>query len=148
MSSNVAGIESVLALHEDQGEDSLGRSFEFQYMQQQIGVEEQTQAYFYFSDPFIRRLVSPETKIAQLRRMQARAEMEMLVSGAMLYILDGNRHRPSKHQLITQGYIPDYFENRDYQINDDLIVSSAQFGTIARPKPVPPSSRERAGSIR
>ena len=136
LSSNVTGIERVLALHEDQGDESLGRSFEFQYMQQQIGVEEQTQAYFYFSDPFIRRLVSPETKIAQLRRMQARAEMEMLVSGAMLYILDGNRHSPSKQQLITQGYIPDYFENRDYQINDDLIVSSAQFGTIARPKPL------------
>ena len=127
-------LTRVLELHERGGRDSLGQSDEFRYMQQQLGIASTTEAYFYFSDPFVRRLVSPGVKIAQLRRMQARAEMEMLAAGAMLYLLDGDRVVPSKRQLITSAYVPRYFEDRDYTISEDLIVRSASYGTIARPK--------------
>ena len=132
LSDNTRGIERVLALHDSRGKDSLGQSAEFLYMQQQLGIAENTDAYVYLSDPFIRRLVSPEVKVAQLRRMQARAEMEMMTAGAMLYLLDGNRHAPGKQQLISQRYLPEYFADRDYSITDDLVVASERYGTIAR----------------
>ncbi len=136
ISSNLHELRRVLSLQGEGGEDSLGQSAEFLYMQQQIGVEDETQAYAYFSDAFIRRLVSPEVKIAQLRRMQARAEMETLVSAALLYLLDGNRHIPSKEQLIQHRYLPTYYERRDYTLSDDLIVTSETYGSVARLKPL------------
>jgi len=129
-------IDRMLALYPKRDKGSLGNSSEFLYMQQQLTIADSTQAYLYFSDPFIRRLVSPAVKIAQLRRMQARAEMEILVAGAMLYLLDGHRNVPDKQQLIDRGYLPAYFEDRDYTVGEDLVVSSPTWGTIARMKPL------------
>ena len=109
-------------------------------MQQQLTIGDATQAYLYFSDPFIRHLVSPEVKIAQLRRAQARAEMEILVAGAMLYLLDGHRNVPGKQQLVDRGYLPRYFEERDYTLSENLVASSPTWGTIARLKPLDEAS--------
>ena len=136
-------IARMLALDARRDRGSLGNSSEFLYMQQQLTIGENTQAYLYFSDPFIRRLVSPEVKIAQLRRMQARAEMEILVAGAMLYLLDGHRNVPSKQQLIDRGYAPVYLEERDYGISEDLVVSSELYGTIAELLPLDPGAVTR-----
>ena len=133
-------IDRMLALNPKRDKGSLGNSSEFLYMQQQLTIGDTTQAYLYFSDPFIRHLVSPEVKIAQLRRVQARAEMEILVAGAMLYLLDGHRNVPSKQQLINRGYLPRYFEDRDYTLSEDLIVSSPTWGTIAKMKPLDDAS--------
>jgi hypothetical protein len=94
VSSSSGELASVLALQDEHGKGSLGRSDEFLYMLQQMGVQDSTEAYFYLSDSFIRQLVSAEVKVAQLRRMQARAEMEMLVAGALLYLLDGHKTVP------------------------------------------------------
>jgi len=136
ISSSADELSAVLAANDNRAKNSLGRSSEFLYMLQQMGLEESTDAYFYFSDPFIRHLVSPEVKIAQLRRMQARAEMEMLVAGALLYLLDGHKSVPSKDVLIAWNYVPRYFENRDYTIGEDLIVNSDTYGTLAALKPL------------
>jgi HEAT repeat protein len=136
LSTNRNEVDRMLALNPKRDKGSLGNSSEFLYMQQQLTIGDSTQAYFYFSDPFIRRLVSPGVKIAQLRRMQARAEMEILVAGAMLHLLDGHRNVPGKQELINRGYLPGYFEDRDYTIGRDLIVSSPAWGTIARMKPL------------
>ena len=133
-------IDRMLALNPKRDKGSLGNSSEFLYMQQQLTIGDATQADLYFSDPFIRHLVSPEVKIAQLRRVQARAEMEILVAGAMLYLLDGHRNVPSKQQLIDRGYLPRYFEDRDYTLGEDLIVSSPTWGTIAKMKPLDDAS--------
>jgi hypothetical protein len=62
--------------------------------------------------------------------------MEILVAGAMLYLLDGHRNVPGKQQLIDRGYAPRFLEERDYTISEDLIVSSAEYGTIANLKPL------------
>jgi len=136
ISSRSEELSSVLALQEKQGKNSLGRSDEFLYMLQQMGVQDSTEAYFYLSDAFIRQLVSPEFKIAQLRRMQARAEMEMLAAGALLYLLDGHKTVPTKQVLIAWDYVPRYFEDRDYMISEDLIVTSKMYGTIATLRPL------------
>jgi HEAT repeat protein len=136
ISTSAPELRAVLQLQAGRREKSLGQSDEFLYMQQQLGIESSTSAYFYLSDPFIRRLVSPEVKIAQLRRMRARGEMEMLAAGAMLYLSDGNRHVPSKENLVRLGYVPAYFLDRDYTLDDRLVVTSAQYGSIASPRPL------------
>ena len=58
------------------------------------------------SDPFVRRMVGPAVKIGQLRRMRARAEMEVITAGALLFRLDGNRARPELETLVRLGYVP------------------------------------------
>jgi hypothetical protein len=136
VSSSLPELQAVLQLKAGRRARSLGQSDEFLYMQQQLGIESGTSAYFYLSDAFIRRLVSPEVKIAQLRRMAARGEMEMLAAGAMLYLFDGNRHVPSKENLVRQGYVPAYLLDRDYVLDHSLVVSSRQYGPIASPKPL------------
>ena len=133
-------IDRMLKLKPRRDRGKLGNSSEFLYMQQQLTVADHTRAYFYFSDPFIRHIVSPEVKIAQLRRMQARAEMEILVAGAMLYLLDGHRNVPGKQQLIDRGYAPRYLEDRDYTIGEDLIVTSKRYGTIANLEALDPDA--------
>ena len=138
LGTSKAEIDRMLALDQRRDKGSLGNSSEFLYMQQQLTIEGDTQAYLYFSDPFIRRLVSPQVKIAQLRRMQARAEMEILAAGAMLYLLDGHRNVPGKQQLIDRGYAPRYLEDRDFTIDGNLVVASEEFGTIADLKPLKP----------
>ena len=140
LATNEFEINRMLTLNPKRDRGSLGNSSEFLYMQQQLTKGSNTQAYLYFSDPFIRRLVSPAVKIAQLRRIQARAEMELLVAGAMLHLLDGYRHVPGKQQLIDRGYAPRFLEERDYTISEDLVVRSAQYGTIANLRPLDPDS--------
>ncbi len=127
-------LQNVLQLHDNEKKVSLGRSAEFQYMLQKLGIQRDTQAYLYFSDSFIRHLVSPRTKIAQLRRMQGRAEMETLLSGALLYKLDGHRSTPTKQELIELGYAPAYFSERDFVVGNDLSVESASLGSIGKLK--------------
>ncbi len=131
VSTNQQELEKALGLHQKAGRGSLGQSAEFQYMLQQLPVTGQTQAYVYFSDPFIRHLVGPATKIAQLRRLQAKAELEMLTAGALLYKLDGHYGAPTMSRLIKLGYIPKTFSKRDYTLRRDLVAESKRFGSIA-----------------
>jgi hypothetical protein len=136
ISTNEKELEAVIHLRDGRRTKSLGQSAEFQYLLQQLPFEEQTQAYFYLSDPFIRHLVGPQTKISQLRRMQARTEMEMLASGTLLYTLDGHHVAPDKDRLIALGYVPKYLDQRDYVLLEDLTPYSEHFGSISRLKPL------------
>ena len=89
-STNRKELDRVLDLQKNKGKDSLGDSAEFRYMLTKLPVLKETRAYVYLSDPFIRQLVGPEVKIAQLRRLSAKAEMEMLTGAALLYKADGH----------------------------------------------------------
>jgi HEAT repeat protein len=131
ISTSADELQGVLALHGNAGKDSLGRSDEFRYMLQQLPVADATQAYFYFSDAFIRRLTGPRTKIAQLRRVRARADLDMLTAGALLYKLDGNTSAPTKARLVELGYVPKAFADRDYTIDGQMVARSAEFGSSA-----------------
>ena len=76
-----------------------------QAMLTQLPVKTETRAYAHFSDAFIRRHVGPRMKIAQLRRMQARAVMEYLTSCALLARLDGLDGVTSIEELVGRGYV-------------------------------------------
>ncbi|MFO1491131.1 MAG: hypothetical protein U1F87_09515, partial [Kiritimatiellia bacterium] len=127
-------VESVLELGRKGGEGSLGRSEEFRYMLTQMPVGGNTRALAYVSDPFIRNLVGPRTKIAQLRRLVARRDLETLTCAALLHRADGQPGAPDVATLVEKGYLPEKLALPDYTLRPDLVAVSARHGTLARPK--------------
>ncbi len=133
MSASRQEMDAVLNLQQQNGQGSLGESAEFRYMLTQLPVNRETSMFTYFSDSFIRHVVSPAVKIAQLRRIMARAEMEYLTSCALLAKLNGSDFN-SIAEMVEAKTIPERFLERDYQIGADLIVRSDTYGTLARMK--------------
>ena len=136
LSTSRTELSAVLALAGRQGAGSLGRSAEFRYMLTQQPIRKETRVFAYFSDPFIRHLVGPAVKIGQLRRMRARADMEMITAGALLYLLDAHRDKPELARLITLGYVPASVAGGGYALRDDLSVASSVWGTAAELRPI------------
>lgn len=130
ISTNKSELNKVLQLQKNSGKGSLGKSAEFRYMLTQLPLEKQTRVYAYFSDPFIRNLVGPSTKIAQARRMIARADMEFLTSCALLAELDGIKNPASLETLVNLGYLPERYLSGEYSIDRDLVVHSGTYGTL------------------
>lgn len=106
LSSSATELQQVKELVLAGGENSLGTSAEFRYMLTQSPPTDKTLAYIYFSDSFIRRLTGPEVKIGQYRRLHARAELERLAAGRLLYQLDQRQTAPDIETLIETGYAP------------------------------------------
>jgi hypothetical protein len=129
ISTSRSEAEKVLSLGRAAGEGSLGRSAEFRYMLTKLPIRKETRAYAYFSDPFIRRMVGPEMKIGQLRRMAARGEMEMVTAGALLALLDSGRKNSDLTALVDLGYVPKGTAGR-YGLGEDLIARSKTYGTV------------------
>ncbi len=137
LSTHADEIARSLALLAAKGAGSLGRSDEFRFMLQRLPPGPETQAYGYFSDPFLRRLVGPEVKIGQLRRTKARLAMERLVAASLLRQFDlGGGPVPSLESLIQLGYAETADSARDLKLAADGTVTSASFGPLARMKPL------------
>ncbi len=124
-------LERIQQLRITGNGSSLGRSAEFRYMLTQLPIGEKTRSYFYFSDPFIRRLVGPQVKIAQLRRLQARAEMEAATAASLLYRLDGNTGLPSLDELVAKQYMPAPVLVKDMTLATNDSVYSPTYGNPA-----------------
>ena len=107
---------------------SLGLSDEFGYMLTQLPVLKSTLAYAYFSDPFIRRLVGPEVKIGQLRRLRARAELEKIGADALFHqYLTG--HASSELAALTEStWVQKPRWVKDVVLDETLAASSPTWG--------------------
>ena len=136
LSTHPQELNRSLALLAQKGAGSLGRSDEFRYMLSKLPPTPDTQAYVYFSDPFIRRLVGPQVKIAQLRRVGARIAMERLVGASLLRQLDVGGAPASTETLRQLGYLAPADLSADLTLNADRTASSARFGPLARLKPL------------
>jgi hypothetical protein len=135
-SSDRGELAAALALQAAKGEGSLGESDEFRYMLHKLPLGEKSRAYVYLSDPFLRRLVGPELKIAQSRRIAARIEMEQLLAGALLRKLDQPGARSTREELTVLGYVASPSVGDDYELKDDYTVQSRSFGSLQRMKPL------------
>jgi len=124
-------MKAALALGGEDGAESLGNSSEFKYMLTKLPLNDDTRAYCYFSDPFIRKLVSPAVKINQLRRLRARADMEIIAAGELLSIYDGNKGKQELDRLVELGYAPEAAISKGYELGEDLSVRSPTWGTLA-----------------
>ena len=132
-----AEVEKVLALRKADGAGSLGRSAEFRYMLAQVPLRPETRAHCYLSDAFIRRLVGPEVKIGQLRRLVAKGEMESATAAALLYRLDGQPGQPTVQVLIEKGYMEgEPSVAAGCALDGNLSASSPAYGSPARLKTI------------
>ena len=136
VSNHAAEHRAALALSRADGEGSLGRSDEFRHMLHKLPPEADTRAYVYFSDGFIRRLVGPEVKIAQSRRLAARVAMERMVGASLLRRLDAPGTPTDKETLARLGYLRADEVADDITLGADHSASSATFGPLARMKPL------------
>lgn len=144
LSSNQHELRRALELQQNGGEGSLGASVEFRYMLTQLPVADQTRLYAYLSDPFVRRLVGPETKIGQRRRILAKARMEAITAKGLQARLDGLTDVHSVDALARHGYLPsdwhsaggqnDSRANASHEILPSGIVRSEHYGTLPRMK--------------
>lgn len=132
ISSNLKEMAQARKLLNANGEGSLGKSDEFRYMLTKLPMSASTWAFAYASDPFIRRLVGPEVKIGQYRRIKAQAEMEALSAAALLYRVDSHTEKPTIQRLVELGYAKPSLAARDYVLHDDLSVSSKTYGRPSR----------------
>lgn len=120
--------------------ESLGRSAEFRYMLTELPIKPESRAFVYFSDGFVRRMVSPALKIGQLRRMLASADMSMISAGALLYKLDGHKDKPALATLVNLGYVPRSIAAQNYRLHDNLSVTSTAWGSLAELEPIETSA--------
>ena len=130
LSTHRAELNQVLARFENQGRDSLGRSDEFRYMLTQLPINDDTRMFAYFSDPFIRRLVGPQTKIAQVRRLVARTELEGISAGALLNRMDGLSDERNLDALEEKGYVTRLMQATDTKLRKKGRVVSKTYGSI------------------
>jgi len=131
VSSSASEIALALRLHQEPAA-SLAQSAEFQYMLTKVPLQSSTRMLLYFSDPFIRHLVSPSLKIGQLRRALARARMEQVTALALRAHLDGF-NTVDMADLRRQGYLPEDVPSSDIRLQADGRAISDTYGTLADP---------------
>lgn len=135
-SSSRVEMDRVIALQLAGGEGSLGKSDEFRYMLAQLPLEKETRIFAYISDPFIRHLVGPAIKIAQLRRIIGRQQMEVLSARILLAKMNGMANYDSLEALSAGKYVPESLALNDYSIDRDLKVHSKEYGTLSFMQPL------------
>lgn len=131
VSSDEAEADAIVAAK--QSGENLGKSAELRYMLTQVGITPDTLAYTYFSDPFIRRLVGPRSKIGQLRRVMARAELEEASGASLLASFDGHGKQASELEFLQQHhYLRKPLYADDLVLDESALSHSARFGRAAR----------------
>ncbi len=124
--SRVAFEEILNAATGRSGVDCLGSSTEFKYMRTLMpwgsakakeGAAKED-VFIYFSDPFIRRLVGPEVRLTQLRRLRCYNHLKMLNYASLLYKSELGESPSSiedliEHQCLPERFSPDTFKCAD-----------------------------------
>ncbi len=139
LSTSADEAQAALQLAADSG-GSLGRSAEFRYMRGQLPAQSQDEVFVYLSDPLIRAMTGPRIKIAQYRRHQARARMELVTAARLLYRLDHGEDA-DLDTLVAGGYVQAGWLS---DAHGDAITLDAQgqahssvYGTLAAMTPLP-----------
>jgi hypothetical protein len=128
--TNRKEVESVRALCDAKGRNSLGESAEFRYMMSMLPKTDNTVSFAYFSDPFIRRLVSPEVKIGQLRRSVEKGKVEIITAASLLARSQGLKGFDSVDQLVGNKYLPEFYSGKGFSIDPGGSVRSAVYGKL------------------
>jgi tetratricopeptide (TPR) repeat protein len=104
-SNSKAALERVLAaVAGEKNVPRLGESAEFRYIRTLMprGAKEED-GLIYLSDPFIRRLVGPELKLTERRRLICYNHLRMIGHAAMLYRTQYGKLPGSLDELVSSG---------------------------------------------
>ncbi len=121
--SRVAFQRIIEAIQGKNGEGKtvrrLGDSTEFAYIRTLMprGAKEED-GFVYLSDPFIRRLVGPEVKLTERRRMICYNHLRMIGHAALLYQTEQGRPPKSLEELAKAGCAPGEFGKGDLACPD------------------------------
>lgn len=86
--------------------DALGASDEFRYVRSLMPwCQDEEDVFVYFSDAFVRRLVGPNLRIAQRRRLVCYSHLRMIAHEVMLYCSEHDR-APVSIDELTIGTTP------------------------------------------
>ncbi len=82
---------------------SLANAGDFRYMRAAVFPLDDAaeDGFLYLSDAFIRRLVGPEVRIKQKRRLEAATSLKLLTNAAMFYGYQHGPSRPTFEQLVA-----------------------------------------------
>ncbi len=124
-------LETILGKTAD-GRDvaRLGDSTEFKYIRTLMlrGAEEEG-GFVYLSDPFIRRVVGPQLKLTERRRMLCYNHLRMIGHAAMLYRTQYGRAPRSLEELHQHGCAPGVFGSGDLTCSCGGRYSLSEDGT-------------------
>lgn len=113
---------------------SMYNSKDFHYTQ--AVLEPQRDGLVYFSEKFIRKLVSPEYRINAARREQAIAEIESLQYTVFAYKSITKNWPPTLEHIAAEGFIDQASLREGFTVGDDGIVRHKQWGTLYQLKPI------------
>jgi hypothetical protein len=105
-SNSPAAIRRVIDTYKDK-RASMAKSLDFSYIRTlyPLGDKEENGLIF-LSDPFIRSLVGPGTRIAEKRRIEAITSLEIVKNAALLFLWENpGQKAPSLEQLYDKGYL-------------------------------------------
>jgi hypothetical protein len=110
-SNSKAALERVLrAIAGRKDVTRLGESAELKYIRTlMVRGDQKEDGLIYLSDPFIRRLVGPELKLTERRRMLCYNHLRMIGHAAMLYRTQFGKQPESLEQLAQSGCAPGVF---------------------------------------
>ncbi len=100
-----AALEKILkTIAGDKGIPRLGETTEFKYIRTLMPRgDKREDGLVYLSDPFIRRLVGPELKLTEARRMLCYNHLRMIGHAAMLYRTQFGKAPKSLDELSETG---------------------------------------------
>jgi len=103
----------ILKLIKGQGDaklKSLGQSEEFAYVRTLVPADApEEDGLIYLSDPFIRRLVGPEVKLTELRRLKCFNNLRMIGHAAAMFEIEHGHGPGSLTELKDANCLPDRF---------------------------------------
>jgi hypothetical protein len=121
-SNSKAAMERVLrAIAGGKGTPRLGDATEFKYIRTlMVRGDKREDGFVYLSDPFIRRLVGPEVKLTERRRLLCYNHLRMIGHAAMLYRTQYGRPPASLEELAEHGCAPAaFFTGVDGRVKTD-----------------------------
>lgn len=114
-SNSLAGLKRVLAAVKGADEQGrpvtrLGETDEFRYVRSLMpeGADEED-GFVYLSDPFVRRLMSPQVRLTERRRLLCYNHLRMIGHGALMHRTQTGDEAKSLRELAESGCAPGEF---------------------------------------
>jgi len=89
---------------------TLGESEEFAYVRTLLPRDESAEdGLLYLSDPFIRRLLGPQVRLGQVRRLHCATNLRLIQNAALLHLTQYGKRAGSLEELVGDALLPEQF---------------------------------------